>query len=75
MHGNVWEWVQDWFGEGYYSSSPSTDPKGPSSGSKRVLRGGSWTDFARFCRAAYRGHITPGYHNRLIGFRLAFSPE
>ncbi|MDP8254818.1 MAG: formylglycine-generating enzyme family protein, partial [Candidatus Alcyoniella australis] len=42
MLGNAWEWTADWYGEKYYSSSPSRDPKGPSSGSYRVLRGGAW---------------------------------
>ncbi|MDR1043799.1 MAG: formylglycine-generating enzyme family protein [Candidatus Adiutrix sp.] len=73
MHGNVWEWVQDDYGN--YSSSSVTDPKGPSSGSFRVFRGGSWNNSARACRAAYRNLSLPGYRYGSIGFRLALSPE
>ncbi|MDR1241240.1 MAG: formylglycine-generating enzyme family protein, partial [Deltaproteobacteria bacterium] len=75
MYGNVWEWVQDWYGKEYYSNSPGTDPKGPSSGSSRVLRGGSWYDIAKYCRPAYRISFTPGIRRSDIGFRLALSPE
>jgi formylglycine-generating enzyme required for sulfatase activity len=75
MYGNVWEWVLDWFGERYYSNSPSSDPMGPSSGSARVLRGGSWYNLAWGCRSAYRINITPDDRDGIIGFRLALSPE
>jgi formylglycine-generating enzyme required for sulfatase activity len=75
MQGNVWEWVQDWYGENYYSNSPSSDPRGPSSGSYRMYRGGSWNLNARFCRSAYRSGDTPDYRYDFIGFRLALSPE
>jgi formylglycine-generating enzyme required for sulfatase activity len=75
MHGNVYEWVQDWYGEKYYSGSPSTDPRGPSSGSNRVLRGGSWFNNAATCRSAYRDDLSPGNRRVLLGFRLALSPE
>ena len=69
MHGNVWEWVQDWRGD--YPSGSVTDPAGPSSGSARVIRGGSWNDFARYCRSAFRNVIAPGIRDDVIGFRLA----
>jgi formylglycine-generating enzyme required for sulfatase activity len=59
MHGNVWEWVQDWFGP--YMSGTAVDPAGPSSGSFRVNRGGSWYFTAGFCRSAMRG-IAPLRH-------------
>jgi formylglycine-generating enzyme required for sulfatase activity len=75
MHGNVWEWVQDWYGERYYSNSPGTDPKGPSSGSNRVIRGGSWNLNAEYCRSAYRDYIAPDYRYYIMGFRMALSPE
>ncbi len=47
MHGNVWEWVEDWYGSGYYAQSPAVDPPGPISGAVRVLRGGSWVQRLR----------------------------
>ena len=74
MHGNVWEWVQDWYDENYYSKSPSTDPAGPSSGSYRVLRGGSWGSFAGVCRSAAPNRSTPSARDFNYGFRLALSP-
>ncbi|MDR1044377.1 MAG: formylglycine-generating enzyme family protein [Candidatus Adiutrix sp.] len=74
MYGNVWEWVQDWYGRNY-SSSSVTDPKGPSSGSTRVFRGGSWSYPARYCRAAARGNVSPFVRFVGIGFRHAISHE
>jgi formylglycine-generating enzyme required for sulfatase activity/tRNA A-37 threonylcarbamoyl transferase component Bud32 len=70
MHGNVWEWCEDWFDDEYYSSSPGIDPTGPSSGSSRVSRGGSWIDEPDAVRCAKRVLSTPvrrGYDN---GFRI-----
>ena len=69
MSGNVLEWCEDWFG--YYSSSSQTNPKGPSSGSYRVLRGGSWKNGARYCRVSNRSNRNPGYGHLYSGFRLA----
>ena len=70
MHGNVWEWVNDWYGENYYNSSPSVDPPGPSSGSFRVLRGGGFGNNARLVRSADRSYASPGNRNYDIGVRL-----
>ena len=75
VHGNVWEWVQDWYGEAYYATSPGTDPKGPSNGEFRVLRGGSQHDGARSCRSAFRESFMPWLPDNRLGFRLAFSVE
>ncbi len=70
MHGNVWEWCQDWYAEDFYSSSPSEDPQGPENGEQRVLRGGCWSSSGTNCRSAYRGRAEPGLHVYRFGFRV-----
>jgi formylglycine-generating enzyme required for sulfatase activity len=73
MHGNVWEWVQDWYSRDYYQQSPRRDPPGPTQGRGRVLRGGSWFNGARSARSAQRTAYAPDYSNFIgsIGFRVA----
>jgi serine/threonine protein kinase len=68
MSGNVWEWCWDW--KGSYSSNAQTNPTGPSSGSRRVLRGGSWSGDASHCRVAFRGNGNPSLSGSVSGFRL-----
>ncbi len=70
MHGNVWEWVQDWYDEAYYQVSPKPDPQGPGPARYRVVRGGAWNADAGDCRAASRNVEYPAHLSRLIGFRL-----
>ncbi len=70
MHGNVWEWVQDWYDPNYYHNSPEKDPKGPESGQYRVYRGGSWVGKAVNLRSALRYSGLPVSRTSDIGFRL-----
>jgi eukaryotic-like serine/threonine-protein kinase len=72
MHGNVWEFCQDCYGD--YSAGAVIDPTGPSGGSFRVSRGGSWITRAAYCRSAYRHWNDPSYRNAPLGFRVALSP-
>jgi formylglycine-generating enzyme required for sulfatase activity len=74
MHGNVWEWCADWYGESYYKNSPTDDPTGPASGAQRVLRGGSWGVKPINARSAYRNWLSPVRGLNDFGFRLARTP-
>lgn len=72
MSGNVWEWVWDVYSSSYYSSSPTTDPRGPVSGSFRVYRGGSWNHDALDCRVSRRNYQDPSIADSYFrGFRIA----
>lgn len=72
MSGNVSEWCQDWYGK--YGSAAQTNPIGPSSGSNRVFRGGSWFNSASYCRVAYRVSDSPGNRICYLGFRVVLLP-
>ncbi len=69
MHGNVWEWCADWYGD--YEAGPVLDPEGPEAGELRVLRGGGWFGLAEDARSARRVASLPGVADYLTGFRLA----
>jgi formylglycine-generating enzyme required for sulfatase activity len=70
MHGNVWEWVQDWFDPEYYLKSPILDPQGPKNGTHKVVRGGGCYRYAGYCRSAYRYSLPPDDRHFFLGFRL-----
>lgn len=71
MSGSVYEWCQDWYDD--YGTSTQTNPTGPYTGTKRVVRGGSWTSFAKNCSVWHRNYHTPYYYADNIGLRLALS--
>ncbi|HOK09264.1 MAG TPA: formylglycine-generating enzyme family protein [Candidatus Hydrogenedens sp.] len=75
MHGNVWEWCQDWYDANYYQYSPSIDPNGPASGKYKVLRGGTCLRTSARCRSAFRSWNAPDLSMPDQGFRICKMPD
>ena len=74
MHGNVWEWVSDWYSPSFYSESPPQNPTGPVVGSERVARGGSWIYGTSACRSSLRARAAEATADFTLGFRVARNP-
>jgi formylglycine-generating enzyme required for sulfatase activity len=74
MHGNVWEWCADRYDDEWYAKSPKDDTTGPTAGSARVLRGGSWYVNSTDCRSSFRGRTDPALMDDGYGFRVVVVP-
>ncbi len=74
MSGNVWEWVLDYYSKDYYVTSPIRNPKGPASGTKHSIRGGSWTNGDSTLRVTRRAARNPTDRSDQIGFRIVVTP-
>ncbi len=70
MHGNVWEWCNDFYKVDYYLEGPQKDPRGPESGERKVLRGGCWNSNPDACRSAYRYNENPAYTDACFGYDI-----
>jgi formylglycine-generating enzyme required for sulfatase activity len=70
MHGNVWEWCNDFYKVDYYQESPKENPRGPQTGETKVLRGGAWKFSAESCRSGYRYNENPGYADVCFGYDI-----
>jgi len=70
MHGNVWEWCNDFYKVDYYQESPKENPRGPETGETKVLRGGAWKFSAESCRSGYRYNENPGYADVCFGYDI-----
>jgi len=75
MHGNAWEWCNDWYDDDYYALSPMLDPEGPGIGRMRVKRGGGWRNLATDCRSSNRGGMLPTNGSATVGFRVVAFPK